>query len=234
MDLTRMIEGTFSRVNSTVFQPGQPGERLVAPADARGAAQPARPPRRPAPANLYDTDAPRDEAGGGRPREELPKYRTYDGSRQDPTDPEMGRVGSRFGRNAPAGGDRPGADARADGARARARSASRLLNRDTFKPATTLNVLAGCWIQFQNHDWFGHGENSPTSSSTCRSPEGDELARRHPMQVKRDEPRPHPDLNERACRRPTSTPSPTGGTARRSTAPTRSATASCAPARTAR
>jgi hypothetical protein len=37
----------------------------------------------------------------------------------------------------------------------------RLLTRDSFKPATTLNVLAACWIQFENHDWFGHGENSP-------------------------------------------------------------------------
>ena len=45
---------------------------------------------------------------------------------------------------------------------------TQLLNRDEFKPATTLNVLAACWIQFENHDWFSHGENSPTSSSTSR------------------------------------------------------------------
>ena len=28
-------------------------------------------------------------------------------------------------------------------------------------PATGLNVLAACWIQFQNHDWFSHGDNEP-------------------------------------------------------------------------
>src|SRR6266852_5498222 len=49
--------------------------------------------------NLYDTRAP---SNGAPPKaEDLPKYRTYDGSFQDPLDPEMGMVGSRFGRNAP-------------------------------------------------------------------------------------------------------------------------------------
>lgn len=27
-----------------------------------------------------------------------------------------------------------------------------------FKPATTLNLLAAAWIQFQVHDWFFHPE----------------------------------------------------------------------------
>src|SRR5436190_21900101 len=49
--------------------------------------------------NLYDTRPPSN--GAALPLSELPKYRTYDGSYQDPTDPEMGMVGSRFGRNAP-------------------------------------------------------------------------------------------------------------------------------------
>ena len=39
--------------------------------------------------------------------------------------------------------------------------ATRLLHRDEFKPATTLNNLAAAWIQFQNHDWFSHGDNDP-------------------------------------------------------------------------
>src|SRR5262249_6541955 len=33
-----------------------------------------------------------------------------------------------------------------------------LLARDTFKPATILNLLAAAWIQFETHDWFNHGE----------------------------------------------------------------------------
>ena len=35
----------------------------------------------------------------------------------------------------------------------------RLLARTEFKPATTLNLLAAAWIQFQVHDWFDHGDN---------------------------------------------------------------------------
>ena len=49
--------------------------------------------------NLYDTRPPAN--GTTVPLDDLPKYRTYDGSRQDPIDPRMGMVGSRFGRNAP-------------------------------------------------------------------------------------------------------------------------------------
>ena len=36
----------------------------------------------------------------------------------------------------------------------------RLLARKEFKPATSLNLLAGAWIQFQVHDWFGHEKES--------------------------------------------------------------------------
>ena len=32
-----------------------------------------------------------------------------------------------------------------------------LLTRDTFAPATSLNMLAAAWIQFMTRDWFSHG-----------------------------------------------------------------------------
>ena len=51
-------------------------------------------------------------------------------------------VGSRFGRNAPAGRDSAGADAAADGAEP-ARGQPPLLNRDTFKPATSAQRARG-------------------------------------------------------------------------------------------
>jgi len=35
----------------------------------------------------------------------------------------------------------------------------RLLARTEFQPATSLNLLAAAWIQFQVHDWFDHGDN---------------------------------------------------------------------------
>ena len=234
MDLMGTIEGTFSKVNSTVFrQVNRATDWWNLPTPV-GAAQPARLPRRPARARTSTTPRRRAENGGRRRLEELPKYRTYDGSHQDPTDPEMGMVGSRFGRNAPADATAPEPMPElmdAEPARGRQPAAA---TATSFKPATTLNVLAACWIQFENHDWFGHGENAPDELHRRPARRGRRVARRQPDEGQGDEPRPHPHLERAACRRPTSTPSPTGGTARRSTARPRSATASCAPARTAR
>ena len=34
-----------------------------------------------------------------------------------------------------------------------------LLTRKTFTPATTLNLLAAAWLQFQIRDWFSHGKS---------------------------------------------------------------------------
>ena len=34
-----------------------------------------------------------------------------------------------------------------------------LLARREFIPATTLNVLAAAWLQFEVHDWMSHGTN---------------------------------------------------------------------------
>jgi hypothetical protein len=134
--------------------------------------------------NLYDTRPPSN--GASIPLEELPKYRTYDGSYQDPTDPEMGIVGSRFGRNAPPEATAPESPERQLEPSPREVSL-RLLRRDTFKPATTLNVLAACWIQMENHDWFGHGENLPDEFIEVPLPDGDDWPE-HPMKVKRTSP----------------------------------------------
>jgi heme peroxidase len=115
--------------------------------------------------NLYDSgeDTPTvEEDGAGRVAvQELPKHRTYDGSMNDPAHPEMGKAEVRFGRNHPLGVTIPEKPPQLMTPSPRTVS-TRLLNRDTFKPATTLNVLAACWIQFENHDWFSHGDNSPT------------------------------------------------------------------------
>jgi hypothetical protein len=35
----------------------------------------------------------------------------------------------------------------------------KLLTRDTFQPATSLNLLAAAWLQFMVHDWLSHGSN---------------------------------------------------------------------------
>ncbi len=135
--------------------------------------------------NLYDTRPPSN--GTTVPLDELPKYRTYDGSFQDPSDPEMGMVGSRFGRNAPPEATAP--ETPDEQLEPNPREVSlRLLSRDSFKPATTLNVLAACWIQMENHDWFGHGENMPDEFIEIPLPEGDDWPEGAPMRVKRTSP----------------------------------------------
>ena len=112
--------------------------------------------------NLYD-GAPPENGEGGEPvaLEELPAHRTYDGSMNDPRYPQMGKAGVVFGRNHPLGVTVPEKMPRLMTPNPRT-VGTELLRRDTFKPATSLNVLAAAWIQFENHDWFSHGDNSPT------------------------------------------------------------------------
>lgn len=48
-----------------------------------------------------------------------------------------------------------------------------LLTRSQFKPATSLNFIAGAWIQFMVHDWVSHGENNPDAAINVPLPAGD-------------------------------------------------------------
>jgi hypothetical protein len=84
--------------------------------------------------------------------------RTVDGTLNDLERPLMGSVGTRFGRNVPLAETlREPVDAMLDPS---PRTISRaLMTRQSFRPATTLNVLAAAWIQFEVHDWFSHGTN---------------------------------------------------------------------------
>ena len=72
--------------------------------------------------------------------------------------------------------------------RARARSPSGCCAATRSSRPTTLNVLAACWIQFENHDWFGHGENSPDEFIDVPLPDGDEWPDGSPMKVKATSP----------------------------------------------
>jgi Animal haem peroxidase len=119
--------------------------------------------------NLYDTEAPEN---GAAVTSEPPSYRTYDGSNTDPANPSMGKTGTRFGRNVPVEATWPEEQTMLDPSPREV--SNRLLNRDSFKPATTLNLLAAAWLQFQNHDWFSHGDNSETEFIEVPLSEGDE------------------------------------------------------------
>jgi Animal haem peroxidase len=84
----------------------------------------------------------------------LRKYRTLDGTYNELTVPPMGAAVRRFGRNVPLQFAFPD---KANLFVPNPRVVSReLMTRDTFKPATILNLLAAAWIQFMVHDWFVH------------------------------------------------------------------------------
>jgi hypothetical protein len=81
--------------------------------------------------------------------------RTADGSFNDKNDPNMGRAGMRFGRNVPL--DQVVREANIRLLEPNPREISKkLMARDTFKPATILNLLAAAWIQFMVHGWLTH------------------------------------------------------------------------------
>jgi hypothetical protein len=182
MDVMGTIEKGFGKVNSTVFrQVNRVTDWWNLPTplgllNLRGLRDDLRE------SNLFDTRAP---SNGDAPPtlESLPDHRTYDGSLQDPIDPDMGKAGTRFGRNAPTEATEPEPLPQRMEPNPR-EVANRLLLRDEFKPATTLNVLAACWIQFQNHDWFGHGENDPDNFIEVEMPPNDDWPDGEVMKVK--------------------------------------------------
>lgn len=109
--------------------------------------------------NLHDTQTlPEDDPERVHPPD--PRWRrarSPDGSYNDLSIPRMGSATTRFGRNAPLAMVTP------DEERLlipNPRTISReLLARRDFQPATTLNLLAAAWLQFQLHDWVSHGPN---------------------------------------------------------------------------
>jgi Animal haem peroxidase len=184
--LLDLIERGFSEVNSTAFrQVNRVREwwQLPLPAallNLRAYRDDMRQ------MNLYDTRAPSNGDQAEQVLDKLPKHRTYDGSLQDPHDPEMGQVGTRFGRNTPSDVQ---PEEMPELMTPSPREVSRkLLYRDSFKPAETLNVLAGCWIQFENHDWFGHGENNPKEFIDVPLAEDDDWPDGDAMKVKATSP----------------------------------------------
>jgi hypothetical protein len=105
--------------------------------------------------NLYDTrrvpvSAP---ANGARPS----PVRSRDGRGNDVADPDMGAAGTPFGRNAPPVVEPDDADPDPLAV------SERLLTRDEFFPAETVNLLAAAWVQFEVHDWFAHRTEPYTS-----------------------------------------------------------------------
>ena len=108
--------------------------------------------------NLYDTGrGPLDKPDVS----DHPRYltaRTLDGTFNNLDDPLMGSARQPLRAQRPARVHVPETDPLEPNPRTVSRE---LLTRDEFIPATTLNLLAGAWIQFEVHDWFSHGKNEP-------------------------------------------------------------------------
>jgi hypothetical protein len=101
------------------------------------------------------------------PPEEMRTARSFDGEWNDLSAPKMGTVGAAFGRNL-----RPDFTQNMEEPNpilvARA-----LLDRKTFLPARSLNLLAAAWIQFQVHDWVHHArEDLGTNDVRVPLPDG--------------------------------------------------------------
>ena len=113
------------------------------------------------------------------------KTRTFDGSYNDLEHPEMGMIGTRFGRNVPLKDAYPDEQ---NLMKPNPRQVSlALMTRKEFIPATTLNILAAAWIQFQNHDWFVH-KHHPTKKLEIPLEEGDPWPEEYrPMNVPQTE-----------------------------------------------
>ena len=112
--------------------------------------------------NLHDTsqlpDSSKLPQPASDPQGRYLTTRTADGSFNDLGQPRMGMAGTRFGRNVPLGAIQAEDEPRLMTPNPRVVSRT-LMTRDHFQPASILNLLAAAWIQFENHDWFSHGNN---------------------------------------------------------------------------
>jgi hypothetical protein len=115
------------------------------------------------------------------------KIRTLEGGWNDLHRPAMGSFGTRFGRNIPLDRAYPEPDSELLDPSPRL-VAERLLARDHFKPAESLNLLAAAWIQFEVHDWLSH-DTDPRNPITIPLTREDKWEER-PMQIPRSVPDP--------------------------------------------
>ena len=136
--------------------------------------------------NLHDTAeiAPTDHLPKPQPSPDGRHFRarTDDGSFNDLGHPEMGMAGTRFGRNVPLEDAYP--DEKSLLTPNPREISRRVMTRDEFIPATILNVLAAAWIQFENHDWFSHGDNQTKQKFQLPLADDDDWPEEHrPLEV---------------------------------------------------
>ncbi len=135
--------------------------------------------------NLYEAPEIRPDAPATSPPEEALRARTADGSWNDLDDPMMGAKGTGFGRNVPLSGTKPDRKRLLE---PNPRDISeQLMARDTFKPAGIINALAAAWLQFENHNWFFHGNGLPDDVIEVPVRDSDDWPER-PMRIRATQP----------------------------------------------
>jgi hypothetical protein len=142
-------------------------------------------------ANLFDTGVPENGAPPFDPRYRA--ARTLDGTHNDLERPMMGAMNTRFGRNVPPEDTFPEEPPRLLEPSPRAVSRE-LMTREEFIPATTLNILAAAWIQFEVHDWVFHGHNEEEHPWQVETADDDPWHER-PMRIQRTQPDPSAETN---------------------------------------
>lgn len=132
--------------------------------------------------NLFEAPDVRPDKDLGEPSDSAKRARTPDGTFNDLSDPWMGAAGTGFGRNAPLNKTITHTKKLLD---PDPRLISRkLMARDSFKPAGIINTIAAAWIQFENHNWFFHGNGEPDKVIDIPLRDGDDFPV-NPMQIRR-------------------------------------------------
>ena len=137
--------------------------------------------------NLYDTGVPEPSAATLEEANDPDTLarRARDGRFNDLDNPCTGSVGTRFGRNVALPHAFPESEQAMLAPSPRVVS-RRLLTREEFIPATTLNVLAGAWLQFEVHDWFSHGKGEEENPWEIPLDDSDTWPDQHrPMTIQR-------------------------------------------------
>ncbi|MEN6451494.1 MAG: peroxidase family protein [Thermoguttaceae bacterium] len=132
--------------------------------------------------NLFEATDIRPENGLSKEApDEAVRARTPEGTYDDLGCPWMGARGTGFGRNVPIEKTIVNKKRLLD---PDPRVISRtLMARDTFKPAGILNALGAAWLQFENHNWFFHGDGDPTKVIKIPLKEGDDFPQ-NPMEIR--------------------------------------------------
>ena len=98
------------------------------------------------------------QSAGQTPPEGVTHFRTADGSWNNLSDPMEGAARTRFSRNVANNAIRPETGDTLMSPSPREISLNFLTRKGEMKEVPFLNLLAGAWINFQNHDWIDHGQ----------------------------------------------------------------------------